>query len=133
MSKHCFLRRHPGEGTPMIIAIVLVLLMLFCTVVEFSRVWIIAQGVKEAAQQAVISTINDNYDDVYHAVRGGLCPQAGIRDAQGPMGMRGVGIPGRCVTGQLASNAWTGEHRQRISEDLKRKRGIYHYLAWAWS
>ena len=71
MSKHCFLRRHPGEGTPMILAIVLVLLMLFCTVAEFSRVWIIAQGVKEAAQQAVISTINDNYDDVYHAVREG--------------------------------------------------------------
>ena len=71
MSKHCFFRRHPGEGTPMILAIVLVLLMLFCTVAEFSRVWIIAQGVKEAAQQAVISTINDNYDDVYHAVREG--------------------------------------------------------------
>ena len=59
MSKHCFLRRHPGEGTPMILAIVLVLLMLFCTVAEFSRVWIIAQGVKEAAQQAVISTMHD--------------------------------------------------------------------------
>lgn len=58
MSKHCFLRRHPGEGTPMILAIVLVLLMLFCTVAEFSRVWIIAQGVKEAAQQAVISTMD---------------------------------------------------------------------------
>lgn len=29
MSKHCFLRRHPGEGTPMILAIVLVLLMVF--------------------------------------------------------------------------------------------------------
>lgn len=71
MSKHHFLRRHPGEGTPMILAIVLVLLMLFCTVAEFSRVWIIAQGVKEAAQQAVIFTINDNYDDVYHAVREG--------------------------------------------------------------
>lgn len=71
MRKHPFFRRHPGEGTPMILAIVLVLLMLFCTVAEFSRVWIIAQGVKEAAQQAVISTINDNYDDVYHAVREG--------------------------------------------------------------
>ena len=58
MRKHPFFRRHPGEGTPMILAIVLVLLMLFCTVAEFSRVWIIAQGVKEAAQQAVISTIN---------------------------------------------------------------------------
>ena len=71
MSKYHFFRRHPGEGTPMILAIVLVLLILFCTVAEFSRVWIIAQGVKEAAQQAVISTINDNYDDVYHAVREG--------------------------------------------------------------
>lgn len=64
-------RRRPGEGTPMILAIVLVLLMLFCTIAEFSRVWIIAQGVKEATQQAVISTVNDNYDDVYHAVREG--------------------------------------------------------------
>lgn len=64
-------RRRPGEGTPMILAVVLVLLMLFCTIAEFSRVWIIAQGVKEATQQAVISTVNDNYDDVYHAVREG--------------------------------------------------------------
>ena len=65
MSKYRFFRRHPGEGTPMILAIVLVLLILFCTVAEFSRVWIIAQGVKEAAQQAVISTINDNYDHCF--------------------------------------------------------------------
>lgn len=55
----------------MILAIVLVLLMLFCTAAEFCRVWIIAQGVKEAAQQAVISVINDNYDDVYHSAREG--------------------------------------------------------------
>ena len=79
MSKHCFLRRHPGEGTPMILAIVLVLLMLFCTVAEFSRVWIIAQGVKEAAQQAVISTINDNYD------AGGLCRRL-VSGRHRPMG-----------------------------------------------
>ena len=64
-------RRRPGEGTPMILAIVLVLLMLFCAIAEYSRVWIIAQGVKEATQQAIISTVNDNYDDVYHAVREG--------------------------------------------------------------
>ena len=64
-------RRRSGEGAPMILAIVLVLLMLFCAVAEFCRLWIIAQGVKEAAQQAVISTVNDNYDDVYHAVREG--------------------------------------------------------------
>ena len=66
MKKH-FFRRRSGEGTPLILAIVLVLLMLFCAVAEFCRIWIIAQGVKEASQQAVISTTNDNYDDVYHA------------------------------------------------------------------
>lgn len=55
----------------MILAIVLVLLMLFCIVAEYSRVWLIAQGVKEATQQAVLSTVNDNYNDVYHAVREG--------------------------------------------------------------
>ena len=55
----------------MILAIVLVLLMLFCAIAEFSRLWIIAQGVKEAAQQSVISTVNDNYDDGCHASREG--------------------------------------------------------------
>lgn len=33
-------RRRSGEGTPMILAIVLVLLMLFCAIAEFSRLWI---------------------------------------------------------------------------------------------
>lgn len=64
-------KKRPGDGTPMILAVVLVLLILFCGIAEYSRVWIIAQGVKEAAQQAVLSTVNDNYDDVYHAVREG--------------------------------------------------------------
>lgn len=64
-------KNRSGEGTPMILAIVLVLLMLFCIVAEYSRVWLIAQGVKEVTQQAVLSTVNDNYNDVYHAVREG--------------------------------------------------------------
>lgn len=69
--KKNFFRRRPGEGTPMVLAIVLVLLMLFCATAEYTRVWIIVQGVKEATQQAIISTVNDNYDDVYHAAREG--------------------------------------------------------------
>lgn len=71
MSKYRFFRRHPGEGTPMILAIVLVLLILFCTVAEFSRVWIIAQGVRRLPNRRSSPPINDNYDDVYHAVREG--------------------------------------------------------------
>ncbi len=42
--RHRFKKR-PGEGTPMILAIVLVLLMLFCAIAEYSRIWIISQGV----------------------------------------------------------------------------------------
>lgn len=70
MRKFLF-RSHPAEGEPLILAVVLVLLMLFCAVAEFARIWIISQGVKEAAQQAVISTVNDNYDEVYHSAREG--------------------------------------------------------------
>jgi hypothetical protein len=71
MMQRLALQKRSGEGTPMILAITLILLILFCAVAEYSRLWIIAQGVREATQQAVISTVNDNYDDVYHAVREG--------------------------------------------------------------
>lgn len=60
-----------GDGFPMTIAVTLVLLLIFCGISEYFRVAIIAQGVREALRQSVISTINDNYDDVYHAVREG--------------------------------------------------------------
>ena len=36
---------------------------------EYFRLLIVAQGVRDAVQEAVISTVNDNYDDVYHGVR----------------------------------------------------------------
>lgn len=76
-------KKRPGEGTPMILAIVLVLLMLFCAIAEYSRIWIISQGVKEATQQAVLSTVNDNYDDVYHAVREGYAAGWSPNDSGG--------------------------------------------------
>ncbi len=76
-------KRRSGEGTPLTLAIVLVLIMLFCAVSEFARLWIISQGVKEAAQQAVISALNDNYDDVYHAVREGYAAGWSPEDSGG--------------------------------------------------
>ena len=56
---------------PLIIAIVLVLVMLMCrnqrSLLPAHR----GPGVLDAVQEAVISTVNDNYDDVYHGVREG--------------------------------------------------------------
>lgn len=69
--KHPLLRGKRGDGFPLTIAITLCLLLIFCVISEYFRVTIIAQGVRDAVQQSVISTINDNFDDVYHSVREG--------------------------------------------------------------
>ena len=60
-----------GEGFPMVIAVTLCLLLVFLGISEYFRISIIVQGVRDATQQAIIATINDNYDDVYHSVREG--------------------------------------------------------------
>mgnify|MGYP003090841535 CR=1 FL=1 len=59
------LKDRRGVAFPLIIAIVLVLVMLMCCISEYFRLLIVAQGVRDAVQEAVISTVNDNYDDIY--------------------------------------------------------------------
>jgi len=53
-----------GASFPLIVAVTLALLLIFCGVSEYFRLMIIAQGVRDTMQAAVISTVNDNYDDV---------------------------------------------------------------------
>lgn len=60
-----------GFSFPLIVSITLALTLIFCGISEYFRLMIIAQGVRDAMQDAVISTVNDNYDDVYHGVREG--------------------------------------------------------------
>lgn len=60
-----------GEGYPLAVAVTLALLMLILIITQYAHLLIIASGVKDAMQEAVISTVNDNYADVYHAVREG--------------------------------------------------------------
>jgi len=60
-----------GASFPLIIAVTLCLVMIFTGISEYFRLLIVAQGVRDAVQTAVIATVNDNYDDVYHGVREG--------------------------------------------------------------
>ena len=60
-----------GVSFPLVIAVTLSLVILLCGVSEYFRLNIIASGVKEALQDAIIVTVNDNYADVYHGVREG--------------------------------------------------------------
>ena len=65
------IRNKKGTSFPLIVAVTLALVIIFCGISEYLRLMIIAQGVRDAVQSAVISTVNDSYDDVYHGVREG--------------------------------------------------------------
>jgi hypothetical protein len=65
------LRSKRGSSFPLVVAVTFALVIVFCGITETIRLMIVAQGVRDAVQSAVISTINDNYDDVYHSVREG--------------------------------------------------------------
>lgn len=75
-----------GSSFPFVVAVTLVLLLIMCGFLEFYRLKIIANGVRDAAQEAVMITVNDNYANVYHGVRegysGGYQPDHGsFRDS----------------------------------------------------
>ena len=63
------LKDNRAASFPTTIGIVLALLILLCGVSEYFRLQIIAAGVRDAVEDAIISTVNDNYAGVYHGVR----------------------------------------------------------------
>ena len=48
-----------GSSFPLIIAVTLALIIIFTGISEYFRLMIIAQGVRDAVQDAVISTVNE--------------------------------------------------------------------------
>lgn len=65
------LKDRRGTSFPLVIAVTLALVILLCGVSEYFRLQIIAAGVREAVEDAIISTVNDNYYGVYHGAREG--------------------------------------------------------------
>jgi len=65
------LRDRRGSAFPLAVAITLSLIFLFAGVSEYLRLMIIAQGVRDAVQSAVIATVTENYDNVYQGAREG--------------------------------------------------------------
>lgn len=60
-----------ASAFPLAIAVTLSLIIIFCGVSEYFRLYLIAVGVREAVEDAIISTVNDNYYGIYHGVREG--------------------------------------------------------------
>ena len=65
------IRERKGSSFPLIVAVALALVIILCGISEYMRLMLIASGVRDAVQSAVIATANDNYDDVYNGVREG--------------------------------------------------------------
>lgn len=60
-----------GLSYPLTVALILALLLLICVLAEFFRLSIIAYGVRNALQEAVISVTTTNYNEVYDGLREG--------------------------------------------------------------
>ncbi|HCA28783.1 MAG TPA: hypothetical protein DEP23_03985 [Ruminococcaceae bacterium] len=60
-----------GTSTPLILCIVLACLILSTAIFEYARLMIVAQGVRDAVQEAVIDVATENWDDAYAGLREG--------------------------------------------------------------
>lgn len=60
-----------GSMVPLAVAVTIVMLLIILGISEYMRLVITAAGIKDAMESAVISTVNDNYNEVYHSVREG--------------------------------------------------------------
>lgn len=60
-----------GMSYPLTVALILALLIVLCVLAEFFRLSIIAYGVRNASQEAVIAVVTTNYNEVYDGLREG--------------------------------------------------------------
>ena len=66
-----FLTSHQAFSAPWAIIIALIGMMLFTVISQYIRLMIIASGVRDAVQSAVISTATENYGNLFNGFREG--------------------------------------------------------------
>ncbi len=64
------LKDRSGQGTPMILAVVVCCLILACVVFEYMRLVIVAQGVRDSVQSAIVAVATENWDEAYPGLQG---------------------------------------------------------------
>jgi hypothetical protein len=65
------LHEKSGNSYPLAICIALAIVIISCGVFEYIRLTVIAQGVRDGVQSAIISVATGNYDDTYASLREG--------------------------------------------------------------
>ena len=65
------LKDRKGNMMPLVVSVTMGMLLIILGITEYMRLVITAAGVKDAMESAILSTVNDNYNEVYHSVREG--------------------------------------------------------------
>lgn len=65
------LRNTSGNSAPLTLAIILAVILLSCAVFEYMRLMVIATGIRDAVQSAMIGAATENWDDAYNGLREG--------------------------------------------------------------
>lgn len=66
-----FIKNKDGNAMIGSLALILVLLILFCLIAEFVRLNLITKGVRDAVKTATTSVMTQNYDETYACLREG--------------------------------------------------------------
>ena len=56
---------------PFTVAVAIVLMVLMLVSMEYMKLMILCSGIKDSFEEAIISVVTDNYNEVYHCVREG--------------------------------------------------------------
>jgi hypothetical protein len=65
------LKNKSGSGAPLILAVVLAAIILSTSVFEYMRLLIIAQGVRDSVQSAIVDVATQNWNEAYPGLREG--------------------------------------------------------------
>lgn len=65
------LKNRIGSGAPLILAIVLAVILISTSAFEYMRLLIVAQGVRDSVQSAIVDVASQNWDRVYPGLREG--------------------------------------------------------------
>ncbi|MFI3254547.1 MAG: hypothetical protein R3Y63_09460 [Eubacteriales bacterium] len=110
-----------GQGYPLVVAMALAFMLSVTVISQYFHYYIVAQGVRDALQDAAIVTVTENYADVYHGVRegysGGYQPSAESFNAAvnyGDIYSRMSAVLGTSFSGGAYVKTINGEEEFRI-------------------
>ena len=65
------MKNRQGSMFPFTVAVAIVLMVLMLVSMEYMKLMILCSGIKDSFEEAIISVVTDNYNEVYHCVREG--------------------------------------------------------------